>query len=67
MKSKNALRYIHRQEGANGLITWTVELCRGSIRAKRQFSELRHGSERAALQAAKVWRDTTLAQLESKR
>ena len=64
MKSKNALRYIHRQEGANGLITWTVELCRGSIRAKRQFSELRHGSERAALQAAKVWRDTTLAQLE---
>ena len=65
MKSREDLRCIHRQEGADGLITWRVELCRGLLRAKRQFSAARHGGERTALQAAKVWRDTTLAQLDA--
>ncbi len=65
MKSKNVLRYIHRQEGASGLVAWKVEVCRGSIRAQRKFSAASHGSERAALRAAKLWRDATLAQLEA--
>ncbi len=64
VKSTEDLRHIYRDD-ANGLVTWRVEVCRGRVRAKRQFSAAKHGDEHAALQAAKVWRDTTLAQLDA--